>query len=186
MNKKLSDTVITELSFLTSWELRKILENFGDSYDNDYYETLKHIAKTYTDEEILPLLPTPTKCKSSDSRTVDEKLEELKSYYVKDNVDETRITTNDIPILKRGRTKSKDGTLKDKIFLLLNTNFNDQELTYDEVLKSGISIAENTYKTILSQWRKEKGIKVRRGRPQAEKTFKDKVFESYIDNGKIK
>ena len=49
MNKKLSDTVITELSFLTSWELRKILENFGDSYDNDYYEVLKHVAKTYTD-----------------------------------------------------------------------------------------------------------------------------------------
>ena len=166
MNKKLSDAVITELSFLTSWELRKILESFGDSYDKDYYETLKHVAKTYTDEEILPLLPTPTKYKSNDKRSLDEKLEELKSYYIKDNVDETRITTNDIPILKRGRSKSKDGTLKDKVFLLLDTNFDNKELTYDEILKSGIiNIAENTYKTILSQWRKERGVKVRRGRP---------------------
>ena len=168
MNKKLSDTVITELSFLTSWELRKILENFGDSYDNDYYETLKHIAKTYTDEEILPLLPTLTKYKSNDSRSLDEKLEELRRYYIKDNVDETRITTNDIPILKRGRSKSKDGTLKDKIFEVLNNSFDteNRELSYDEILKSGImNIAENTYKTILSQWRKERGVKVRRGRP---------------------
>ena len=174
MNKKLSDTVITELSFLTSWELRKILESFGDSYDNDYYETLKHIAKTYTDEDILPLLPIPTKCKSSDNRTIDEKLAELRGYYVKDNVDETRITTNDIPILKRGRSKSKDGTLKDKVFELLNADLlklghhsddMDDILSYDEILKSGISIAENTYKTILSAWRKEKGIKIRRGRP---------------------
>jgi len=186
MNKKLSDTVITELSFLTSWELRKILENFGDSYDNDYYEVLKHVAKTYTDEEILPLLPTPTKYKSNDKRSLDEKLQELRGYYVKENIDETRITTNDIPILKRGRSKSKDGTLKDKVFLLLDTNFDNKELTYDEILKSGISVAENTYKTILSAWRKERGVKVRRGRPQTEKSFKDKVFESYIDNGKRK
>src|SRR3990167_7038900 len=168
MNKKLSDTVITELSFLTSWELKKILENFGDSFDNDYYETLKHIAKVYTDEEILPLLPTPPKYRTSDSRSLDEKLEELKSYYIKDNVDETRITTNDIPILKRGRSKSKDGTLKDKVFEVLNDSFDaeNRELSYDEILKSGIiNIAENTYKTILSQWRKERGVKVRRGRP---------------------
>ena len=168
MNKKLSDTVITELSFLTSWELKKILENFGDSYDNDYYETLKHLAKTYTDEEILPLLSTPPKYKSSDSRSLDEKLEELKSYYIKDNVDETRITTNDIPILKRGRTKSKDGTLKDKVFEVLNDSFDaeNRELSYDEILKSGIvNIAGNTYKVILSAWRKERGVKVRRGRP---------------------
>ena len=80
-------------------------------------------------------------------------------------MDETRITTNDIPVLKRGRTKNKDGTLKDKIFLLLDTNFDNKELTYDEILKSGISVAENTYKVILSAWRKEKGVKVRRGRP---------------------
>src|SRR4030066_539429 len=170
MNKKLSDTVITELSFLTSWELRKILEGFGDSYDNDYYETLKHIAKTYTDEEILPLLPTPTKCKSSDSRTVDEKLEELRGYYVKENIDETRITTNDIPILKRGRSKSKDGTLKDKVFELLDMNLRtgdhadnvDTNLTYEDILKSGIlNIAENTYKVLLSQWRKINKISVK-------------------------
>jgi len=168
MNKKLSDTVITELSFLTSWELRKILENFGDSYDNDYYEVLKHVAKTYTDEQITPLLPTPLKHIASDTRTREEKLAELKSYYIKDNVDETRITTNDIPILKRGRSKSKDGTLKDKIFEALNDSFDteNRELCYDEILKSGIiNIAENTYKTILSQWRKERGVKVRRGRP---------------------
>jgi len=163
MNKKLSDTVITEISFLTSWELRKILENFGDRFDGDYYETLKHIAKTYTDEEITPLLPVPPKLILTDNRSVDEKLEEIRKYYVKENIDETRITTNDIPILKRGRTKNKEGTLKEKVFEILNNS--DKELSYDEILKSGISIAENTYKTILSQWRKEKGIKVRRGRP---------------------
>src|SRR3990167_10402200 len=151
MNKKLSDASIVELSFLTSEELRIILQKFNDSFNNSHFEMLRHIAKIYIDEQITPLLPILPKVESKDKRTREEKLEELKSYYVKENIDETRITTNDIPILKRGRTKSKDGTLKDRIFLLLNTNFNDQELTYDEVLKSGISIAENTYKTILSQ-----------------------------------
>jgi len=174
MNKKLSDAVITELSFLTSKEMRNILQKFADNFDNSHFEMLRHIAKTYTDEQITPLLPTPQKVKSKDKRTREEKLEELKGYYVKENIDETRVTTNDIPILKRGRSKSKDGTLKDRVFELLDMNLRTEEhadnvdtnLTYDNILKSGIlNIAENTYKVILSAWRKEKGIKVRRGRP---------------------
>ena len=168
MNKKLSDAVITEVSFLTVKEMRNILQKFNDKYNDDYLNTLKHIEKTYTDEEILPLLPIPPKHTASDTRTREEKLAELKSYYIKENVDETRITTNDIPILKRGRSKSKDGTLKDKVFEVLNDSFDaeNRELSYDEILKSGIvNIASNTYKTILSAWRKERGVKVRRGRP---------------------
>lgn len=169
MNKKLSDPVISELSFLTSEELRIILQKFNDSFNNSHFEMLRHIAKTYTDEQITPLLPIPPNVVTRDKRTREEKLEELKSYYVKENIDETRVTTNDIPILKRGRSKSKDGTLKDRVFELLDRDQADNidnYLTYENILKSGIlNIAENTYKTILSQWRKEKGIKVRRGRP---------------------
>jgi len=174
MNKKLSDAVISELSFLTSEELRIILQKFDDSFNNSHYEMLRHMAKTYTDEQIIPLLPIPPKVITRDKRTRDEKLQELRGYYTKENIDETRVTTSDIPILKRGRSKSKDGTLKDKIFKLLDMNLRtgdhaddvDTDLTYENILKSGIvNIAENTYKTILSQWRKEKGFKVKRGRP---------------------
>ena len=61
----------------------------------------------------------------------------------------------------KGRKKSQNGTLKERVFVVLDNGVT----TYEEVLKAGIvNIAENTFKTILSQWRKEKGIKVSRGR----------------------
>ena len=161
MNNKLSSEMITELALLTLNEMQNILLHFNDPYDNDYYNTWKYIAKTYTDEQIKTLLPIPVKLKSKDSRTKEEKLQELKSYYVKDNVENT-VTSNDIPMFKRGR-KKQDKTLKDTIFDLLDVN--GKGLNYKEVLESGVlNIAENTFKVILSQWRKERGIKVKRGR----------------------
>lgn len=160
MNNKLSNPVISKLSFLTLKELQNILKNFNDSYDNDRYETWKHIVKTYSDEQIIPLLKASPEHASNDKRTQEEKLQELKSYYVKN--EEITVTTNDIPVFKRGR-KKQDKTLKDTIFDLLNDV--NKELSYKEVLESGVlNIAENTYKTILSAWRKEKGIIVKRGR----------------------
>lgn len=166
MNNKLSSSVIQELSFLTSYELATLLEKLNDRFCNEcygYYETLKYIAKHYTDEQIIPLLNTSPEFVSSDKRTSEEKLQELKSYYVKS--DTINVTTNDIPMFKRGR-KKQETTLKDKIFAVLDENIeNYEELDYKGVLESGITdIAENTFRTILSQWRKEKGIKVKRGR----------------------
>lgn len=164
MSNKLSSPVITQLSFLTLKELQTILGEFNDIYDSDRYDTWKHLAKHYTDEQITPLLKISSEVVSSDKRTKEEKLEELKSYYIKS--DTTHITTNDIPALKRGRQK-KDKTLKDEVFELLNTHMESEkiELDYKGVLGSGIlNIAENTFKTILSSWRKEHGIRVKRGR----------------------
>lgn len=164
MSNKLSSPVITQLSFLTLKELQTILGKFNDDHDNDRYETWKHIAKYYTDEQITPLLKVSSEVVSSDKRTKEEKLEELKSYYIKSDI--PHITTNDMPALRRGRRK-KDGTLKDRVFEALTINMESEniELDYTGVLESGVvDIAENTFKTILSQWRKEHGIKVKRGR----------------------
>ena len=165
MNNKLSSELINELGLLTLKEMQNILKHFNDPYDNDYYNTWKYIAKTYTDEQVKSLLPIPIKLKSKDNRSTEEKLQELKKYYVKDNV-ENQVTTSDIPMFKRGR-KKKETTLKDRVFEVLNANIgsNGTELDYKEILESGVlNIAENTYKTILSAWRKEKGIVVKRGR----------------------
>ena len=162
MNNKLSSPVINELSLLTLKELQNILIHFNDPYDNDYYNTWKHIAKTYTDEQLKTLLPTPIKLKNKDSRTTEEKLQELRGYYVKSN-DIINVTANDMPAFRRGR-KKQETTLKDRVFTVLDTS-GRLGLNYQGVLESGIvDIAENTFKTILSQWRKEKGIKVKRGR----------------------
>ena len=165
MNNKLSSELINELGLLTLKEMQNILKHFNDPYDNDYYNTWKYIAKTYTDEQVKSLLPIPIKLKSKDNRSTEEKLQELKKYYVKGNV-ENQVTTSDIPMFKRGR-KKKETTLKDRVFEVLNANIgsNGTELDYKGILENGIlDIAENTYKTILSQWRKTKGIKVKRGR----------------------
>lgn len=165
MNNKLSDPIISKLSFLTLKELQNILKNFNDSYDNDRYDTWKHLVKHYTDEQITPLLNKSPECKSNDTRTKEEKLQELRGYYVKSN-DTINVTANDMPSFRRGR-KKQETTLKDRVFTVLDENLENKrlELDYKGVLESGIvDIAENTFKTILSQWRKEKGIKVKRGR----------------------
>lgn len=164
MNNKLSNEIIAKISDLTLQEMGDLLNKLNDKYNNDYINTWKYLAKTYTDEQITPLLSIPKSYKSNDTRTREEKLEELRSYYVKS--DNINITANDIPAFKRGRQK-KDKTLKDKVFEVLDTNMENEktELDYKGVLESGIlNIAENTFKTILSQWRKEHGIKVKRGR----------------------
>lgn len=169
MNNKLSSPVINQLSFLTLKELQNILEKFHDGYDSDRYDTWKHLAKTYTDEQITPLLNKSPECKSNDTRTKEEKLQELRGYYVKSNdtINVTaNVTANDMPSFRRGR-KKQETTLKDRVFTVLDENLENKrlELDYKGVLESGIvDIAENTFKTILSQWRKEKGIKVKRGR----------------------
>lgn len=165
MNNKLSNPVINQLSFLTLMELQIILRKFNDGYDNDRLETWKHIAKQYTDEQITPLLGKSPECISNDKRTKEEKLQELRGYYVKDDAT-TNITANDMPAFRRGR-KKQETTLKDRVFTVLDGNLENKriELDYKGVLESGIvDIAENTFKVILSAWRKTKGIKVKRGR----------------------
>ena len=165
MNNKLSSPVINQLSFLTLKELQIILSKFNDVYDSDRYKTWKHLVKHYTDEQITPLLNKSPECISNDKRTKEEKLQELRGYYVKSN-DIINVTANDMPAFRRGR-KKQETTLKDRVFTVLDENLENKriELDYKGVLESGIvDIAENTIKTILSQWRKEKGIVVKRGR----------------------
>lgn len=163
MNNKLSSSVITELSFLTLKEMQSILVKFNDSYDNDRYGIWKYITKHYSDEQITPFLKGIPIYQSSDNRSKEEKLQALKNYYVKnpDNI----VITNAIPMFRKGK-KKQETTLKDRVFAVLDENMeNYEELNYEGVLESGImDIAENTFKTILSQWRKERGIKVKRGR----------------------
>ncbi len=51
-------------------------------------------------------------------------------------------------------------TVKEKVFKLLDES--NGSASYDMI--KVVSLKENTFKTILSQYRKEKGIKVKRGR----------------------
>lgn len=172
MNRKLSDDVVVELTFLSMKELQEILEKLKDNFTGDRYDTIEFIGKYHTDSEILPLLPTPPPLIMQDKRPIPEKLAEIRSYY---NIPESSSGVEvDHIVRSRGRKKSTNGTLKDRVFSVLTTNFGSQKIeymdfSYENILKSGIvNISENTYKTILSQWRKEKGIAVKRGRKKHE------------------
>lgn len=160
MNRKLSDNLTVELTFLTSKELNTLLKSVNDPFDGDRHDTIDYITKRYNDDQIKSLLPPPPKLVENE-KTVEERLTELKQCYKKSDTNiEGGITAENI-VRSRGRKKSQNGTLKDRVFEALNNG----SATYEEVLKAGvINIAENTFKTILSQWRKEKGIKVSRGR----------------------
>lgn len=60
-----------------------------------------------------------------------------------------------------GRKKLEAGTtVKEKVFKLLD-DFGGS-ISYDMI--KVVSLKENTFKTILSQYRKEKGIVIKRGR----------------------
>ncbi len=163
-NRKVTDHILLELSFLTSWELQKILSSLSDSFQGDRYDTLDHISRCFTDSEIKPLLPEPPPLILQDKRPVEEKLKDIQQCYkITENIDNPSLVES--VIRKKGRKKSTE-TLKNRVFKVLDNNYELNETTeYDDILKSGIiNIAENTFKTILSQWRKEKGIKVKRGR----------------------
>ncbi len=160
MNRKLSDELVVELTFLTTTELHVVLKVCGDYCSaKTRFDLIEYIAKYHGDEEIKPLLPTPPKLQEN-NKTVDERIKELRNCYQKSDTNNEGVTVENV-VRSRGRKKSQNGTLKDRVFVVLDNGIT----TYEEVLKAGIiNIAENTFKTILSQWRKEKGIKVSRGR----------------------
>lgn len=153
MENKLTSSVIQDLSFLSLKELQMILQSFNDYYDDDYFSTLKYVIKRYTDKDIVPFLQ-PIKFVNKDNRSQEEKITELRSYYKKDDPVNTFIE-------KRGR-KKKDKTLKDEIFELLDTK--GAFLKHKECLNEGLSLSENTFKTLCCQWRQARGIILKRGR----------------------
>ena len=118
------------------------------------------MSQTLNKEQLLPYLPPVAKLPANE-KTVEERIQELRDCYKKsDTKIKGEITAENI-VRSKGRKKSQNGTLKDRVFEALNNG----ATTYEEILKSGIiNIAENTFKTILSQWRKEKGLVVKRGR----------------------
>lgn len=62
-----------------------------------------------------------------------------------------------------GRKKLEVGTtVKDRVFKLLDEC--GSNASYDSLSQAIVDLKENTFKTILSQYRKEKGIVVKRGR----------------------
>ena len=165
MSRKLSDDLVVELTFLTSKELLGLLGSFKDSFDGDRYDTINYIRDRYYDEDIKPLLPPPLKLRG-DKKTVGERIKELKQCYQKSDIKIEGGATVENVVRSRGRKKSQGGTLKDRVFEKLNQN---TPPIFEEILKVGIvNISENTFKTILSQWRKEKGIKIARGRKKGE------------------
>lgn len=166
MNRKLSDDLTVELTFLTLRELNTLLKSVNDSFDGDRHDTIDYITKRYNDDQIKSLLPPPPKLVENE-KTVEERLTELKQCYKKsDSNIEGEVTAENVA-RSRGRKKSQNGTLKEKVFEELNKR---SPLIYEDILKLGIvNISENTFKTILSQWRKEKGIKVARGRKRGDK-----------------
>lgn len=157
MNKKLSDNVINELTFLTSVELDSILEKLKNTLGKDleWYDKITYISKHYTDQEVFPYIPENKQISQRTPQEIEKDIQDIRVCYSNEKNQIDKI------VRKRGRKKNEKGTLKDRIFTLFNSGVN----SYDEILKQPeISLAENTYKTILSQWRKEKGIKVKRGR----------------------
>ena len=154
--RKLSDDLTNELSFIKKEYLENILKSFEDTFTGDRFDIIKHIAKHYTDEQLKGFLYCPLKNNTKSRGKIEEEITEIRSYYTSDTNSVDKI------VRKRGRKKSSNGgTLKDKIFKLLDNGV----ATYEEVLKEdGIFLANNTFKTILSQWRKTKGIIVKRGR----------------------
>ena len=166
MKRKLSDELVTELTFLTNSDLHKILKACGDYFSGkDRYDLIEYIALHHGDEEIKPLLPPPPKLQEN-KKTVEERIQELRDCYKKsDTKSEGGVSVENV-VRSRGRKKSQNGTLKERVFESLNNG----STTYEDILRAGIiNIAENTFKTILSQWRKEKGIKVARGRKRGDK-----------------
>ncbi len=163
-NRKVTDHILLELSFLTSWELQKILSSLADPFQGDRYDMLDHISRCFTDSEIKPLLPEPPPLILQDKRPVEEKLKDIQQCYkITENIKNLSLVES--VIRKKGRRKSIE-TLKDRVFKVLDNNYElNEDTTYEDIINNGIiNIAENTFKTILSQWRKEKGIKVKRGR----------------------
>ena len=159
MKRKLSDELVVELTFLTGSELQGVLKACGDYFGGDRYDTIDYIAVHHGDKEIKPLLPPPPKLPEN-SKTVEERIQELRDCYKKTDTKEGGITAENV-VRSRGRKKSQNGTLKERVFESLNNG----STTYEDILRAGIiNIAKNTFKTILSQYRKEKGIKVVRGR----------------------
>ncbi len=160
MNRKLSDELGCELTFLTMKELQDVLKLLKDSFDGDRFDTINYIRQRYYDEDIKSLLPPPPKLQENE-KTVEERIQELRNCYKKSDAKiEGGISVENV-VRSRGRKKSQNGTLKGRVFESLNNG----STTYEDILRAGIiNIAENTFKTILSQYRKEKGIKVVRGR----------------------
>lgn len=54
--RKLSNELTFELTWLKIKELQEILDTLHDRYDSDRFSVVKHIAYTYNDKQILPLL----------------------------------------------------------------------------------------------------------------------------------
>lgn len=150
--RKLSDEIMFKLTWLGLKELQELLKKLNSNYNNsDRFNILKYMGQFYDDEQIIPFLIPDKEYKKSNSFEI---LEDLKKCYVKDNSCEKIVN-------KRGRKKSFEKTLKNKVFELLDVAI----LDYNGVLSAGvINISENTFKTILSQYRTAKGIKVKRGR----------------------
>lgn len=153
--RKLSDDIMFKLTWLGLEELQELLKKLNSNYNNtDRFNVLKHMGQFYGDEQIIPLLRPDKEYKKSNSFEI---LEDLKKCYVKDNID----NSCEKIVNKRGRKKLFEKTLKEKVFELLDVAI----LDYNGVLSAGIiNISENTFKTILSQYRTAKGIKVKRGR----------------------
>lgn len=156
----LSDDVTREISFLNNQDLNILLheidrDNYQVSSKLDFFSKTKYISHNFEDRHIIPFLPAIPELIAKDKVTRDKELEFLKEIQKIDK------TISKISTGRRGRRKS-ESTLKDKVFLLLKENIN---ISYDDVLKSGIvNIKDNTFKVILSQYRKENNIKVKRGR----------------------
>lgn len=156
MSRKLSDDVTFRLTWLSIKELRDILIKLNDPYKSDLFSTLKYISNHYEDSDIINLLPPEPVYKINNKYDI---LEDLKKCYIKEDTDLTNI-----PV--RGRKKRFKKTLKERIFEFLD---NSDLRRYEDIIESGIvDIAENTYKTILSQWNKENGIITKRGRKAKE------------------
>jgi len=153
MSRKLSDDVTFRLTWLSIKELREILIKLNDPYKSELFNTLKYISNNYEDSDIINLLkPEPVDKPVSKQYILDD----LKRCYIKDN------DSNTVNIAVKGRKKSFKKTLKERVFEFLNNN---DLRGYIDVLDGGIiDIAENTYKTLVSQWNKENGIISKRGR----------------------
>ena len=155
--RSLSGDTVFRLTWLSLSELQELLRKLHDMYSSsDRFNILKHLGNSYTDTRILPLLLPEKEFEKSNKSS--EILADLKKCYVKESMPDNG---NVIYRVNRGRKKSFKKTLKERVFELLDAEM----LDYNGVLLAGVvDISENTFKTILSQYRTSKGINAKRGR----------------------
>lgn len=151
MERKLSDDLTQELTFLTKEELDKIAIKVGVDkrklLDYDWFETVKFLSLNFEDEDMKELINQYKR--NVEVPVIDEKerlrrIEEIKKCYQK------KVNPKNIKKEHKKRGRKKGSGVKEKLFRLFQSGIID----YYKILENRISVKENTFKVYYNQWKK--------------------------------